>query len=167
MSWNKNKLKWASSQAKKLLQEDLLRGNIPLYSHGVDGMDPKTVFGQRPEFAEFPYEQFRGRLLALRKQIRDKKERARSDCIAVVHDQLLNPKSTHNQVGMPRWSGSEADRLLRQDLDEGKHTLMSPMMLYESREEYFENYSLNIFRSHLNQECRRRRKIALFATNQT
>jgi hypothetical protein len=75
-------------------------------------MDPKTMFGQRPEFAEFPYDQFRGRLLVLRKQIRDEKERAGSDSIAVFHDRQIYRKTMHKQFGMPQWSGSEADRLL-------------------------------------------------------
>jgi hypothetical protein len=160
MPRGKNKLTWAKSQAKKLLEEDILGGII-------DGMDPKTVFKQRPEYAEFPYEQFRARLLALRKQILDKQELAIWDSNAVVHDQQIHPKNMHNLFGMPRWYGSEAEKLLRQDMDEGKHTMMSPMMLYESREAYFENYSLKVFWSHLNQECRRRRKITLSATTGT
>lgn len=56
--------KWQNSAARKLLEDDLINGVIPLES-SEDGMSPKDVYLQRPEFAEFSYEYFRDRLRVL------------------------------------------------------------------------------------------------------
>jgi hypothetical protein len=58
---NKKNPNWHTSEAKKLLENDLTSGKIPLHN-GTDGMEPKDVYLQRPEFAEFTYEYFRDRL---------------------------------------------------------------------------------------------------------
>lgn len=50
--------KWRNSAARKLLEDDLINGVIPLKSSSENGMSPKDVYLQRPEFAEFSYEYF-------------------------------------------------------------------------------------------------------------
>jgi hypothetical protein len=59
--------------------------------------------------------------------------------------------------GEPRWEGSEAVRLLRLDMDEGKHHTMRPRDLYQTRPQYYEKYPLTVFRGHIDQEERRRK----------
>lgn len=147
---------WKTSDAKKLLELDLISGEIPLQS-GDDGMDPMDVYLQRPEFSEFPYEYFRGRLLDMRKQITEKKALASVDAAALANDQKIHPKSSHSVRGEPRWDGSAAQQLLKNDIKDNKHKTMTPKDLHKSRSDYFDNYPLSVFRKHIDQEVRRQR----------
>jgi hypothetical protein len=99
-------------------------------------MEPRVVYAQRPEFATFEYTQFRDRLGALRRQIIEKKDRSITDSAALAHDRQIHPDATHNHRGEPRWEGSEAERLLRLDMDEDKHKSMKPKNVFLSRTEY-------------------------------
>jgi hypothetical protein len=62
--------------------------------------------------------------------------------------------------------GSEAVRLLRLDMDEGKHHTMRPRDLYQTRPQYYENYPLTVFRGHIDQEERRRKYIVFLKKKQ-
>jgi hypothetical protein len=66
--------------------------------------------------------------------------------------------------GKPRWEGSEMERLLQLDMDDGKDKSMKPIDLYKSRKEYNENYPLVVLWKHINQEQRQRKMLAYYAT---
>lgn len=53
------------------------------------------------------------------------------------------------------WHGSEAERLLRNDVDNGTHEKMKPKQLQKTRKEY-EKFDPNVFRGHIYQEKRRK-----------
>ena len=63
-----------------------------------------------------------------------------------------------------QWEGSEMERLLRLDMDDGKDKSLKPINLYQSRKEYSENYTLSVFRKHVDQVQRRRKMFAYYAT---
>ena len=151
---------WQNSKAKKLLEKDLISGAIPL---DRSDMEPSDVYLQRPEFADIEYGRFRARLLALRNQIKEKNDHAASDSASLTRDRHIHPKASHNHRGEPRWEGSETERLLRLDMDEGKHENMKPIDLYQTREEYYDNFPLKVFRKHIDQEKRRRKFLAYHA----
>jgi len=157
MPKKKNEVEWKDSLAKRLLWKDLFNGDIPLYS---DEMGPQEVYLQRPEFSDFAYEKFRDHLNDLRKKVIEDKERAISDSAALAHDRQIFPKKPTNHRGEPRWEGSEAERLLHVNMDNKKHEVMAPKELYQTRKEYYENYSLDVFRGHIYQEQRCRKYIA-------
>jgi hypothetical protein len=148
---------WRNSKAKKLLEEDIKHGRIPL-DHN---MDPHHVYLQRPEFAEFEYARFRARLRDLRTVIIDKVDCAASDSAALAHDRqtACYPKPTHNHQGKLRWEGGEAERLLHLDMDDNKHNRMKPEMLHITRGEY-QHYPITVFRNHIDQEVRARKFLA-------
>jgi hypothetical protein len=147
-------MNWNNSIGKKLLEEDLRSGEIPLDG---DSMKPWEVFLQRPEFAECcEYKDFPRRLRDLRKQIARKNDRASIAAAALSHDRRIYPKEIANKTCTVRWEGSEAERLLRLDMDAGKHELMAPRLLYEERSEYKE-FPLQTFRGHIYQELRTRK----------
>jgi hypothetical protein len=154
-----DKPNWHTSEAKRLLEHDLISGNIPLHSDG--SMEPKEVYLQRPEFAEFSYEYFRDRLRVIRKQINEKLSLASFDNKALSSDRIKHPKSTHNSRGEPRWDGSISEQLLKIDMKEGRHKSMKPLDLYQSRPEYCNNYSLSVFRKHIDQEVRHQKTCAV------
>jgi hypothetical protein len=151
-------LAWRNSKAKKLLEEDLKRGRIPLGDHD---MKAEVVYFQRPEFSEFEYERFRDRLGDLRAAMIDKVDCAASDSAALAHDRRANchPKPTHNHRGELCWEGGEAERLLHLDMDDDKHKRMKPEMLHITRAQY-RHYPLTVFRLHIDQEVRARKYLA-------
>jgi hypothetical protein len=129
-------------------------------------MTPRDAYLHRPEFAEFDgYANFPSRLRGARQQIASKNNRASSDSAALAHDRKIYPKAASNHRGEPRWEGSEAERLLRKDMDEGKHNQMRPELLYYTRKDYHENYPLKVFREHIYQEERRRKFLAQYGSN--
>jgi hypothetical protein len=133
------------------------KGNDPRFP--LQDMEPRVVHLQRPEFADFKISHFRDCLRDLRRQIIEKNNSAASDSAALARDRLIYPKATHNHRGEPQWDGdgSKAEQLLRKDMDEGKHDIMKPMDLYESRKDYYDDYPLGVFRGHIHQEagCRK------------
>lgn len=145
---------WRNSKAKKLLEEDIKHGRIPL-DHN---MDPHHVYLQRPEFAEFEYARFRARLRDLRTVIIDKVDCAASDSAALAHDRGPNcrPKKTHNFRGEPRWEGGEAERLLKLDITANKHKRMKPELLRLTKAAY-QHYDLKVFQDHIDQEVEARK----------
>jgi len=150
---------WEHSDAKKLLKGDLLSGKIPLDG---EGMTPQEAYLQRPEFiaSDPKYKRFPNRLRALREQLIAKNDRADEDREALLHDRKLHPIPERNHRGELRWEGSEVQRLLRLDMDSGKHKTMKPSELYQSREEYNDKdkgYPLEVFRQHIHQEVRKRK----------
>jgi hypothetical protein len=116
---------WEHSDAKKLLKGDLLSGKIPLDG---EGMTPQEAYLQRPEFiaSDPKYKRFPNRLRALREQLIAKNDRADEDREALLHDRKLHPIPERNHRGELRWEGSEVQRLLRLDMDSGKHKTMKP-----------------------------------------
>lgn len=139
----------------------VINGDIPL--DGEDGMELEAVYLQRPEFADFEFAHFKERLRDLRRQIKDKDHSAASDSAALAHDRQICPKAAYNHRGEPRWEGSEAERLLRLDVDNDKHKTMQPKDLHGSRTEYYKNYAPTVLRKHIEQEERRRKMLSYYA----
>jgi hypothetical protein len=155
--------KWRNSKARYLLEQDLVSGAIPLES---SAMKPSDVYMQRHEFSSFEYKHFRDRLRELRKNILAQKDCAISDHEALIHDRQMHPKPVKNHRGEPRWEGSEAERLLRLDMDAGLHNMMKPKDLYVTRVEYSNSYPLFVFRKHIYQEEQRRKFLAHYYAKQ-
>jgi hypothetical protein len=126
----KNEQQWKNSEAKELLRKALINGDISL-DGSMKQQDVYGLFSTRPEFANYAdYNAFLGRLHALQKQLNDEKNAA-SDAAALAHDRQIFPKATHNHRGELRWEGSEAERFLRLDIDDGNHERMKPQDLYK------------------------------------
>lgn len=146
-------IEWKDSAAKEQLKQDLLDGTIPLDS---SEMGPRAVYEleNRPEFRKFVYEKFRTNLNSLRKSIREKRDGAASDSVALARDLRLKPRPTKNHRGEPRWEGSTAQKLMRDDVASGlqlqgrKPTVED---LYHKRPEY-QDFGRRMIRKHIHQE---------------
>ena len=115
-------------------------------------MSTALVFQQRPEFVESGWRLFDGRLTSMRESIIKKKGFAAADAAALAHDRNLFPiQASHCVNGAPRWSGSEAERFLKIDLDNEHKSYWTPKMLFVSRAEY-QVFELKVFRKHIDQE---------------
>lgn len=148
---------WRNSKAKEYLYGLLLRGEIP----GPNDIKPRAVFDQyckdRPEFRHFQdYRDlsFATKLRYLRAKAEERGNRSKEDAEALAHDRAIFPVPTEDTMKRPMWQGSEAQRLLRQDIENGKHKQMKPKLLYETKEEYNEVYSLDFFREKIYQEVK-------------
>ena len=65
-----------------------------------------------------------------------------------------------NALGMyPHWDGSEAQRLVKIEFNDGKNNTMAPSKLCVTREEY-NSYPVDVFRKHIHQEVRSHRVTA-------
>jgi len=149
MADNKKK-EWKNSKAKYRLIEMLTNDEIPL---SAEEMSPTTAYNQDAEFAEFDYDLFRERLNDYRKAIRGKKEGAKSSAAALAVDRQLFPIDDMSAFGKRRWEGSDAERLLKVDMDNGLHESTKPEDLCNSRPEYKE-FTLKEFRGHIHQETK-------------
>lgn len=138
---------WRDSKAKQMLLDDLRNGRVPLQKG--DGMTDKEVFASRIDlYNQFGgYKNFPSRLKRAREMITIKKDRSASDAAAFAHDRTLFPEKTVNHSGQPIWRDScVAKGLLTKDIEDGKHKTLTKKELWLSRNEYFEVYSLEVFR---------------------
>jgi hypothetical protein len=156
MANNKPSVPWADSDAKRVLEERLESGEIPLDS---DLMAPRDVYYQDPSFSDYPYKQFRDRLRDLRKKVKSLEYLTNFDAAALSHDRKIHPKKQKNSKGEHRWEGSEAERLLKRDIDNKKHEDLAPRDLRKTQKAY-QDYPLEVFRKHIHQEVARRKFIA-------
>lgn len=144
----KKKWSWQYSLAKEQLRKGLVSGKITL------DMSIDDVFHYTPEVMKTDRKKFASRLRGLKEQVKADKKKANSDERDLCHDRSIYPIPTHNYQGEPRWEGSVAQLLLKQDVKNGRHETMSPKDLYNSRVEYYSNYSLSIIQHHIYQEVK-------------
>jgi hypothetical protein len=104
---------------------------------------------------------FTRRLASLRVLARGQNARRADDAAALTHDRHLRPQATHNSNGIPRWEGSLAEGLLKEDITNGLHKQVAPKTLYNTREEY-QLFTLDQFRGHIYQEIKRRKFITSY-----
>ena len=147
---------WSKSAARMLLQRDLERGIVSLNTRI---MRPKVVYDMRPEYQVIDYTKFVERLRAMRKQLAASKGRALSDSDAFAHDRAMYPEPTHNHKGEPRWEGSIAQALLKDEIYMVLELGVKPQQLYLSRSEY-QQYGLKAFRDKIYQMDRTRKFLA-------
>lgn len=146
--------KWEKSKSKALLRAGILSGEIR------PNWPPKKVFNMNPEeHGKWKYKSWTSNLSNLREAIERNRSCMQRDAIAYGHD-LAIAKELRSQEVKPVWHRTEAPKLLKQDVNEGKNHQMKPRELHQSRPEYM-MFDLKEFRKHLYQEidCRPKRAI--------
>lgn len=143
---------WQYSSAKKLLEKDIIDGIIGTVE---TGMLPCQVYLMRPEYADYEYDRFVSNLYSLRVKYEKLLYLAQIDGEALAHDLALGLRT--NSKPYPHWQGSEAERLLQEDINNGKHLGMKPQELRNTHAEY-KVYPLKVFRDHIQQELRARKE---------
>ena len=139
--------KWAQSQAKYLLRNDIISGIV------TKEMSAKSIYMMRPCYSKFKYKNFRTNLRSLRKLVERDFVRAEVDEQAYLHDKALFGITADGA-----WHRSDACKLLKDDILKGKLEGKKPKEVYESRAEYQE-YSLQKLRSQVYHEHTRQEKI--------
>jgi hypothetical protein len=153
MPWPTKKQPWRTSPAKKQLIKDLKDGTIPL---DAMEMSPLEVYRSRELYQEHDCNRFRDRLREYRKQISEKKDHSYQDHEALKQDCRLHPKASHDHRGIPQWEGSEAEKQLQQEVQNGNDQACMPRELWELNGEY-QKYPLAVFRGHIYQERHRQK----------
>jgi hypothetical protein len=146
----KKKFNWRKSEEKKTLLRDLREGTLLL------DVAPKLAFNSRPEFVKLGYANWPERLKRAKEHVSSRSNRAEFDAAAVAHDRTIHPKPALNYRGEPRWEGSRAEALLKQDIDDKNHERLDAQGLYNSRSDY-KDYPLRVFRGHIHQEVKSRK----------
>jgi hypothetical protein len=154
---------WRNCRAKKLLEleQELKSGLIPL---SPTGMTAKEAHNQRPEYEEVGIKKFKRNFENLRRAIGKEMNRAFRDTVGLTRDRQLHPVPAYNQQGDRRWEGSDAQRLLRQDMKQNLHKAQQPQELWNTRSEY-SHYSLPTFRNHIYKEELRNKRLAKYKTS--
>ena len=160
---------WKNSAAKGFLKECFKDGRIPLdYS---DSGGPRLVWDTlcngNPAFHRMVYGgTFTGRLRGVLKDHLAKENRKVIDQIAFDNFRVRHPRQKVDHQGHILWHGSDAERLLKEDMKKGVHEKMivdtktgkerqsRPKDFWLSREE-FQCFNLTVFRDHMYQERRK------------
>ena len=106
-------VRWADSNARKILVANLEAGNLPLYAADLGPKDAwEQVYWDCPEFKDMTYPQFCNRLNSIRKAFNKRMMAAQSNKAALAHDQKLHPQKPTDSDGKPVFHLSSALRLL-------------------------------------------------------
>ena len=139
---------WRNSYARHLLLQDILEGKV------TEEDDPEIVHMQRPEWMVHKLSNFKSNMKYILESVKEGKKHAHRASKALAKDRQLHPVA-NDPRGYPIWRGSEAEELLRSDMDDDKHKQYKPRELHIQREEY-QAFPLTVFRNHIHQEIRRR-----------
>ena len=136
------------SEAKHLLQKDLIKGRVPKEWTGVQ------VKQMRPEYAPYSQARFTANLKTLRDSLERDHGRMIQDISFYGHD-MARLKEYHEQhppkTDYPSFHDHAARLLLKIDVDIKKHIELKPKQLRETRPEYME-FPPDVFRKHIYQE---------------
>jgi hypothetical protein len=155
---------WEKHPAKFFLRDGFYNGAIPMkYMTKEGGPGPRAIWEEHckdsPLFRGMEYNSnFTSRLRTVRNDCEKKFARAEDDQKAYDNFRSLYPRPTHDHKGIPLWDGSDAQRLLKQLMAEGKHVGVEPKNLWENEDKElrkaFQVYTLDVFRKHIYQEKR-------------
>ena len=150
---------WKDHPARKLLKLAFIAQQIPFdYSDKAKMYGgPRAIYDKYKDtdaFKRMPYDStFTRRLWDLRDIVKKKLDRVVADQLAFDIYRRNHPIQTHNSNGELRWEGSEAERLLKEDMKKGLHIDKKPSELQATKEAYMQ-FSKERFRKHIHQEMR-------------
>lgn len=152
----KEEVEWKFSDARQIMLQALDDGVVPL-EYGTT-IGPRAAYdiliNEGLEDTEYN-DLFTRRLRDLAGQVVGNADRANDDEHAYQNFMRNHPKRAFDSYGRPRWEGSEAERLLKEDMANGIHQNYkgNPMQFYHTRGEY-QKFTLEVFRAHIDQEIR-------------
>jgi hypothetical protein len=139
---------WKISEAKEILKEEILRGNVTLQTNWL------VVYNSHPLYWEYEEKHFKVNLKNLIIALEKKEGRAVFERDAVLHDRILHPRPQLTNRGYPFWDTSAASAFLRDDVKDELQKTMSVDQFWRSRAAY-QQFPRNVFGKHVSQECNR------------
>ena len=140
------KWKWEDSWAKEILRLAILNGDIT-DKHTLD-----EIHLWHPEVQATDRSKLSGRIRSLKDQVHTDKECAIQDDIDLTRDRKMFPIPSHNYRGEPRSEGSQAERILKEEIAKGEHLKEKPS-IFASRQ-VFQDYPDDVIRDHIYQEIK-------------
>jgi hypothetical protein len=153
---------WKNSRARVILQQLIVVG----LDRDLEGneLPVLTIYNMDDQFSRFPLKRFLINLEDLREQTHEVLDKSLRDSVAVDDYLEKNPPSNmdaprYNGIRYPKWQGSDAQKLLRQDLKlllhngslfKGKDGVL-PQKIQMSKPEY-QQFPLTVFRNHIYKE---------------
>jgi hypothetical protein len=135
-SFKEPKIKWKDSNARHTLYQKPTDGNIPRDAKDSNGcfMVPllKYIYNMHEEYKLYNPKKFSSCLSNLRTQYHECMMRDAMDVQAFNNYRRNHQPSLFSHHGYPEWQGSEAQRLLKIDLEAKKEDIMSKMDLWNS-----------------------------------
>jgi hypothetical protein len=131
---------WQHSDAKKALSDNIIKKKV------TNNMSALDVYNSRLDCQAYSFVKFEEYLKNLRAAIQKKQDFADRDAAALAHDLPLRPERK-----TLRWGGSNAQKLLQEDIENGLHMDKKPRELRGTRAEY-QDFDSKKFQKHLNQE---------------
>ena len=119
-------------------------------------MPLQDIITSRPEYVVYGYKNFLSRLSTIRAQVERDSTQTAGDLKALEAFKQLNIAHTHSAHGYPEWEGSEGQKQLKIDIDEGLHEKLQPLELWCLCEVY-DDWPLKVFRGHIYQKIRTRK----------
>ena len=121
--------------------------------------DYAAVYAMHAEYLEWDFEKFSCRLAGIQKIIKKNIGRASDDEAAFDKFVENNPVSIHSHKGYIQWKGSDAQKLVKKDIDNGvlatytKENYKFPKMEYWlTRKEFNVEFPLQVFCDKIRQE---------------
>jgi hypothetical protein len=149
-------INWRKSVPRAIILRDLEPGGVLVDMDHLKAESVWKYYKNRPEFCKVVFQQFKDRLAGHRKQASRDRIMARRGDEAVARDRSLIPREPHNQRGELVFDMHPAKHLLRMDVSNGKHKIIGPHELRQSRPAY-QLFKLKIFKHRIYQEVRRQK----------
>jgi hypothetical protein len=144
------------SAASKLLARDVFE-EIDLHDNKKP-LDAEAVYDMRPQYQRYSFEEFSNWLDLVRGKHKVMRQKAQRDDEKVVKQlNHLGGMEERTFWGYQSWRNHPGKPLLRQDMDEGKHLIMKPSVLRDSRPEY-SDLPYDVFRRRIAQETLARKQ---------
>ena len=147
---------WGSSDAKKLIIQDMLDGLVPVREKVRDIEKLfNELYAHQPEFKDFPFdkERYKDRIERLQTNVRRTQWGAQYDKDMLAEARKIFPKQSHGPTGVINWKDSEADHFLELDMQADLHKHMKPSELWATRACY-KHFSLKRFTKRIDQSKR-------------
>lgn len=148
---NGKKEKFGKSASKALLRADILRERV------TEQTNARTIYNSNDEHKKWVFKNWEEAFNRLMAAVKRDRSRMEADTLAYGHDLAIVKISRPADVA---WHRSPACRLLKADVDAGKHTSCDPSDLWLTSPEY-QAFDLACFRKHLYQEIDSRPKRAI------
>lgn len=156
---------WATSEARHQLGQDIIdkvipgHGDPPLTLELVEDLW-KRLYEGNPVFANYPFcpKRYKKRIESLQEIVRQTAHWAKFDDAALAKDMARHPAPATNIRGQLRWAGSNAEKLLKEDIKNDKHKYIgyTPRHFRTTRPDYL-LFDLDVFRKHIDQ-CKQAKK---------
>ena len=154
-----NKADWKTSKAKQVVAQDIIDGVIPMKGKFDSFSLCDRYCASNEWFRNFPFDQTRcdSRIKSLQETVGTLKKRAEHDSKEITKDLQKHPPKDKNARGEQRWEGSDAQKLLKEDMDNGLHLNKSGRELWLSRGEHM-LFGNVVFMKHIDEEKQTRKE---------